>query len=237
MKLCIALNSASRSDDLVILKALASNLSQDDISQLYIKIGLQGFIRDGKDALLDVRKYLPNAKIFLDLKLYDIPNTMSEALGFCADLDVDLLTLHASAGRVALEACANAASKMQIRPLIFGVSALTSFDDAAFYEIYNDSISNSASKLASLCFRSGLDGAVCSSFESKQIKDITSPNFLTLCPGIRPFGESANDQKRVANLEFCAQNDVDFVVIGRPIYESKDPSKTTQKILDKMRQL
>ncbi len=80
-------------------------------------------------------------------------------------------------------------------------------------------------------FNSGVDGVVCSVFESYRIKNITSNNFLTLTPGIRPFGETTNDQKRVATIEMAKRELVDFIVVGRPIYQDKNPAQKVEKIL------
>ena len=81
---------------------------------------------------------------------------------------------------------------------------------------------------------SGLDGVVCSAFESKSIKGITSKEFMTLTPGIRPFGEDAGDQKRVADISFAKKALVDFIVVGRPIYQSENPAEVVKKILEKI---
>lgn len=87
-----------------------------------------------------------------------------------------------------------------------------------------------------MAFEAGLDGVVCSAFESKMIKEITDKNFLTLTPGIRPFGENAGDQKRVADIDFAKENLVDFIVVGRPIYKDKNPKEKVEKILQKIKE-
>jgi len=85
-----------------------------------------------------------------------------------------------------------------------------------------------------MSFEAGLDGMVCSVFESKLIKDVTNQNFITLCPGVRPFGESAGDQKRVANLVSAKQEGSDFIVVGRPIYENENPREICERILEQI---
>jgi orotidine-5'-phosphate decarboxylase len=120
------------------------------------------------------------------------------------------------------------------RPIVLAVTALTSFDNSSFKKIYGDDIENRAIEFAKESFEAGLDGVVCSVYESRKIKESTSDKFLTLTPGIRPFGESSDDQKRVATLSDAEDNLVDFIVVGRPIYKAKDPVKVVEKILQKI---
>ncbi len=117
------------------------------------------------------------------------------------------------------------------KPLVLAVTALTSFDNEEFRSVYNEDIETKATKLAIDTFESGVDGVVCSAFESLDIKDNTSKEFITLCPGIRPFGEDAQDQKRVADIPFAKKNLVDFIVVGRPIYKAQNPKEVVEKIL------
>ncbi len=120
---------------------------------------------------------------------------------------------------------------MQNRPLVLAVTALTSFDEANFQIVYEKSIDEKAEQFAKMSYENGLDGVVCSAFESRAIKNATSEKFLTLCPGIRPFGEDAGDQQRVATLEFAQQEGVDYPVVGRPIYKDSSPQKKVEEIL------
>jgi len=98
--------------------------------------------------------------------------------------------------------------------------------------IYEKSIDEKAEQFAKMSYENGLDGVVCSTFESQAIKNATSSTFLTLCPGIRPFGEDAEDQQRVATLELAEQENVDFPVIGRPIYKDENPAQKVEDILN-----
>jgi orotidine-5'-phosphate decarboxylase len=118
--------------------------------------------------------------------------------------------------------------------LILAVTALTSFDNDSFKDIYGEDISIKAVSFAKDTFDARLDGVVCSAFESFDIKKNTSNNFITLTPGIRPFGEDAGDQKRVADISLAKKQLVDFIVVGRPIYKSNEPAKIVQKILDSL---
>ena len=225
MKLCVALDLPTAEENL----ALARSLSGQDI---WMKVGFRSYIRDGKPFIEAIKKIDPNFNIFLDLKLYDIPNTMADAAEEIAKLGVDMFNIHASAGEVAMQTVMERLGAYSKRPLVLAVTALTSFDEAHFRAIYEKSIDEKAAQFAKMSYENGLDGVVCSAFESRAIKELTSPSFLTLCPGIRPFGEDAGDQQRVATLEVAAQEGVDFPVVGRPVYKDANPKEKVEKILE-----
>jgi len=225
MKLCVALDLPSSQENL----ALAKSIKDYDI---WLKVGFRTYIRDGKEFIAKLKDINPNFKIFLDLKLYDIPNTMADAASEIASLGVDMFNIHASAGAKAIRAVMDRLEEFEHRPLVLAVTALTSFDDESFKMIYNDTIANKANEFAKLSYENGLDGVVCSAYESRAIKQITSSEFLTLCPGIRPFGENASDQQRVATIEIAKKELVDFPVVGRPIYKDANPSNKVAKILE-----
>jgi len=225
MKLCVALDLPSSQENL----ALAKSIKDYDI---WLKVGFRTYIRDGKEFIAKLKDINPNFKIFLDLKLYDIPNTMADAASEIAALGVDMFNIHASAGAKAIRAVMDRLEEFENRPLVLAVTALTSFDEDGFGAIYNDTIANKANEFAKLSYENGLDGVVCSAYESRAIKQITSSEFLTLCPGIRPFGEDASDQQRVATIEIAKEKLVDFPVVGRPIYKDANPSSKVAKILE-----
>ncbi len=227
MKLCIALDLPSAEENL----ALASSLKDQN---LWLKVGFRSYIRDGKGFLEALKTINPDFRIFLDLKLYDIPNTMADAAEEIAKLGVDMFNIHASAGAVAMRMVMERLSPLKKRPLVLAVTALTSFDEKNFRMIYEKGIDEKAEQFAKMSYENGLDGVVCSTFESHTIKEATSSRFLTLCPGIRPFGEDAGDQQRVATLELAAQEGVDFPVVGRPVYKDADPRAKVEKILETM---
>ena len=224
MELCVALDLPSAKENL----ALAESLKNYD---LWMKVGFRAYIRDGKPFIEALKEINPNFKIFLDLKLYDIPNTMADAAEEIAKLGVDMFNIHASAGSVAMKTVMDRLSSYEDRPLVLAVTALTSFDEANFQDIYEKSINEKAEQFAKMSYENGLDGVVCSAFESRAIKNATSEQFLTLCPGIRPFGEDAGDQQRVATLELAAKEGVDYPVVGRPIYKDANPQAKVEKIL------
>ncbi len=240
MKLCVALDLSTSKENLDLAKLIKSE-------DIWLKIGLRSYIRDGKPLLEELKAINPNFKLFLDLKVYDIPNTMADAAESMAALGVDMFNVHASSGKKAMSMVMDRLSSIDNPPIVLAVTALTSFDEQSFVDIYGESIDKKASSFAKDAYESGLNGVVCSVFESSLIKNSTTENFLTLTPGIRPFqrnfssrdetaftsfGEVINDdQKRVADLETAKSEKSDFIVVGRPIYQSHDPLGVTQRIL------
>ncbi len=224
MKLCVALDLPSEKENL----DLATKIKDYDV---WLKVGLRAYIRDGKEFLETLKSINPNFKIFLDLKLYDIPNTMADAAYEVAQCPIDMFNVHASAGKVAMTTVMDRIKDIPNRPILIAVTALTSFDNDNFKAVYNENIETKATQFAKDTFEAGLDGVVSSAFESLDIKNNTSKEFITLCPGIRPFGEDAGDQKRVADIALAKKELVDFIVVGRPIYKSSNPTEVVEKIL------
>ena len=232
MKLCVALDLPSKEENLRLVEQL---LGLD----LWLKVGLRSYLRDGNEFVAKLQKM--GFKIFLDLKLYDIPNTTADAAEVAADLGVDMLSIHASCGAEAMGEVMRRLSGRRERPLVMAISALTSFSQESFRQIYNAPLQESVVKFAKTAAAAGLDGIVSSVFESVALKAAAAEvlggegqkvrEFLTLTPGIRPFGEAADDQKRVATLQDALREKSDFIVIGRPIYKAQNPREVTQKIL------
>lgn len=222
MKLCVAFDLPSKEECLSLAKELKG-------LNLWVKIGLRAYLRDGFKLIEELKK--ANFKIFLDLKIYDIPNTTADACEECAKLGVDMINIHASVGKNAMQNAMNRLNSHKNRPLVLAVSALTSFDEKGFYEIYKQNIEEAVIHFSKIAYENGLDGVVCSVFESLNVKKNTHSNFLTLTPGIRPFNEANEDQKRVADIKTAKQNKSDFIVIGRPIYRAKNPRGFCEKIL------
>lgn len=223
MKLCVAFDMASKNECLDLAKMLKG-------LDVWVKIGLRSYLRDGVK-LLDEIKAVADFKIFLDLKIYDIPNTMADTCEELAKIGVDMINLHASAGKIAMSEVMNRLNSLKNRPLVLGVSALTSFDEKSFFEIYQQSLEKAVLSFSQMAKASGLDGMVCSVFESLMIKKSVGEDFLTLTPGIRPFNENKDDQARVADLTTAKANKSDFIVVGRPIYKANNPKKIVEKIL------
>lgn len=227
MELCVALDLPTKEENLDLVKKIQNY-------DVWLKVGLRTYIRDGEYFLKEIKKINPDFKIFLDLKLYDIPNTMADSAESIMGLDVDMFNVHASAGKRAMSMVMNRLKKYNTRPIVLAVTALTSFSEDEFKDVYEKDISTKADQFAKDAMDSGLDGVVCSAYESKSIKKITSNKFMTLTPGIRPFREDSGDQKRVADIAFAKDALVDLIVIGRPIYQSKNPAEVVEKILNQI---
>jgi len=224
MELCVALDLPTKEENLTLVEKIKEH-------NVWLKVGLRTYIRDGEEFLKAIKQINPDFKIFLDLKLYDIPNTMADAAESIMGLGVDMFNVHASAGVRAMSTVMQRLEKYENRPIVLAVTALTSFSEDEFSNVYESSIASKADQFAKDAMDSGLDGVVCSAFESESIKNITSDKFMTLTPGIRPFGEDAGDQKRVADVAYAKNAKVDFIVVGRPIYKSENPSEVVKKIL------
>jgi len=225
MKLCVALDLPTAKENLAIVEEIKD-------FDVWLKVGLRAFVRDGRDFLKQLKQINPNFKIFLDLKLHDIPNTMADAAEEIAHFGVDMFNVHASAGKVAMTTVMKRLEKFDNPPLVLAVTALTSFDEENFQAVYNQDIASKATQFAIDTYESGINGVVCSVFESRDIKNNTTNEFITLTPGIRPFGENAGDQKRVADINMAKNESSDFIVVGRPIYQAENPASVVKRILD-----
>lgn len=224
MKLCIALDLPSMEENLILIEKIKNY-------PVWLKVGLRSYIRDGEPFIHAIKAINPNFKIFLDLKLYDIPNTMADAAESIMGLGVDMFNVHASAGPKAMHEVMKRLAPYENRPLVLAVTALTSFEENEFAHVYEKEIAAKADQFAQDAHNAGLDGVVCSAYESKSIKSLTAPAFITLTPGIRPFGEDAGDQQRVATVQTAHDEQVDFIVVGRPIYKAPNPATVVEAIL------
>jgi len=224
MELCVALDLPTKQENLDLINKIKDY-------NIWLKVGLRTYIRDGEDFLKDIKKINPDFKIFLDLKLYDIPNTMADAAESIMGLGVDMFNIHASSGKRAMQGVMDRISSYEKRPVVLAVTALTSFSEEEFSRVYEKGIATKADQFAKDAYESGLDGVVCSAYESESIKKITNKKFMTLTPGIRPFGEDSGDQQRVADVDFAKGAFVDFIVVGRPIYQAENPALVVEKIL------
>jgi len=224
MELCVALDLPTKEENLALIEKIKDY-------NVWLKVGLRTYIRDGEEFLKAIKQINPDFKIFLDLKLYDIPNTMADAAESIMSLNVDMFNVHASAGKRAMRTVMKRLSSYEKRPIVLAVTALTSFSEDEFHAVYEADIASKANQFAKDAMESGLDGVVCSAYESKDIKEFTCKDFMTLTPGIRPFGEDAGDQKRVADVAYAKEALVDFIVVGRPIYQAQNPAQVVEKIL------
>lgn len=194
-----------------------------------LKIGLQAFVANGP-AL--VRELIGSGhKVFLDLKLHDIPNTVSRATAAAAELGVFMLTVHAAGGLRMMREAADAGKGV----LLLAVTVLTSLSDQDMTDLgYRETTGPTVLRLASLARQAGLKGVICSPLEIAAIRVQTGPDFLIVTPGIRAPGEGAGDQSRTLSAAEAVQAGADFIVVGRPITRAPDPRAAAQKILEQL---
>ncbi|MCL2845948.1 MAG: orotidine-5'-phosphate decarboxylase [Chitinivibrionia bacterium] len=196
------------------------------------KVGLEQFIRFG-DKLFDViRKN--GAKIFLDLKLHDIPNTVAQAVNSAILHNVDYLTIHTIGGAEMMKAAAEAAKKSPNAPQIIGVTILTSIDKNAMNNEMGiaGEVDEKVADLAKLANECGLDGIVCSAADLPKVKPILPADFTIITPGIRLAGGDIQDQKRIATPQNAIEDGATILVIGRAITGAKDPAAAAKEILE-----
>ncbi len=196
----------------------------------WVKVGLELFCKEGPEIIKLLRKM--GKKIFLDLKLYDIPNTMYATCYQISKLGVDIISLHASAGSRALKiskkASLEGSSELNLKPpILLGVTVLTSFssEDIKIDFNINTSIEENVLKLAEISFKSGLDGCVCSPMELKTLRLIYDNNFQLITPGIRLEEKNKQDQMRVMTPHKAILSGASKLVIGRTITQSENPNR------------
>ncbi|MEO1941897.1 MAG: orotidine-5'-phosphate decarboxylase [Campylobacterales bacterium] len=227
MKLVVALDLPTLKESLQLAERLAQFRNQ-----IWMKVGLRGYLRDGVKLIEPLQRL--GFPIFLDLKLHDIPNTIADSAEVIGQLGVEMFNLHLSVGRRGVEEVLNRLEgKFRERPLVLGVTILTSLSPGEVEEIYGAPVEEKVVQLAKVGFEGGLDGIVCSVWESRKIKKATSQNFLTLTPGIRPIGAPVDDQRRVATPADACRELADFIVVGRPIYRAPEPERVVAKLLEK----
>ncbi len=169
--------------------------------------------------------------VFLDLKFHDIPNTTAAACSAAAELGVWMVNVHASGGRKMMEAAREAVDKSAHKPLLIGVTVLTSMDEAGLREIgVAASPREQVLHLASLAQQSGLDGVVCSAQEAADLRARFGAGFALVTPGIRPAGADVGDQSRIMTPGNAIRAGSDYLVIGRPITQAADPLRALQEI-------
>ena len=190
----------------------------------FVKIGMELFYAEGPSIVREVRAR--GNKIFLDLKLHDIPNTVKKAMAALSALDVDIVNLHAAGTEAMMTAALEGLTRPDgTRPLLIAVTQLTSTDQARMEkELWierpmEDVVLHYAENAA----RAGLDGVVCSPLEAKRIHKHCGPEFLTVTSGVRFAGGDAGDQKRVATPALAKAIGSDYIVVGRPITQAENP--------------
>lgn len=222
----------SREEDAIAL------LSQLPDVQFW-KVGLELFVSTGA-AILPTLKHRQK-RIFLDLKLHDIPNTVAGACRAAGKYGVDLLTIHATCGRKALQAAKTAlvegaAEAGYPPPKLIAITLLTSLNsrDLAFDLKVPIELPEYALQMAVLAKESGLDGAVCSPQEAAQLRQVCGEEFLLVCPGVRPKWAETGDQSRTFTPSEAIKAGADYLVIGRPITAATNPQEAWAKIGDEL---
>jgi len=197
----------------------------------WYKVGLELFCAEGPSVLEPLKAQ--GKRIFLDLKLHDIPRTVERAVRSAAAHGADLITLHASGGRAMMQAAADAAAEAgDGRPRLLAVTVLTSLDAADFRDIgWTRSPAEQVQALGQLAVGAGIDGLVCSPLEVGGLRQHLGPGPLLVTPGIRLPGGEAGDQKRMATPDAAARAGASHLVVGRPILEASDPVAATRRIL------
>jgi len=222
--LILALDVETRGEALGILGPLKGRLR-------WVKIGLQLFTAHGPDLVREVGDM--GFRIFLDLKLHDIPNTVAKAVASIAPLPVGMLTIHTSGGREMMAWARKAQADNAPELLLLGVTVLTSLDTEAIRETgVPDSAAEQVSRLAKLAIDSGMQGLVCSPQETAALRSTLPPGVKLVTPGIRPAGSSADEQKRVMTPADAAAAGADYIVVGRPILKAPDPAAAVSAILN-----
>jgi len=202
-----------------------------------VKLGLEFFMRHGPDGVRRTLDEMDTA-LFLDVKLHDIPNTVAGAVASVVPLRPSFITIHTSGGEAMMQAAHGAAvetaDKLGVaRPLILGVTVLTSLSDSDLKMLgHLTPMTDQVRRLASLAQDCKLDGIVCSPHELRELRTLCGPDMILVCPGIRPKGAKADDQKRTLTPPEAIANGANYLVMGRPITGADDPALAARDVLE-----
>ena len=190
----------------------------------FVKIGMELFYAEGPSIVKEIKKR--GHKIFLDLKLHDIPNTVKKAMSVLSNLDVDITNLHASGTTAMMEAAIEGLTRPDgTRPLLIAVTQLTSTNQESMENdlLIKEPIDEVVMHYASNAKKAGLDGVVCSPLEAGKVHERCGAEFLTITPGVRFADGDIGDQKRVMTPVEANKIGSDYIVVGRPITAAEDP--------------
>ena len=219
-RLIVAIDRSPRDEILRLIDQL------DGVANIF-KIGLQAFVANGPSIVREITAR--GEKVFLDLKIHDIPNTAGKAVAEGAALGAAMMTVHASGGEAMLRACALPT------PLILGVTVLTSLDDRELQRVgFSGTAVDTGVKLAMLAQKSGLRGVVASPHEIESIRSACGDDLIIVVPGIRVNG-ATDDQRRTATPAAAIAAGANYIVVGRPITAAADPRSAAQAIVDSLR--
>ena len=227
-RLIVALDVPDRASALKCVDRLSGRVG-------YFKLGLEIFTAEGPRLVEEIRSR--GERIFLDLKLHDIPNTVAGAVRSACRLGVDMLTVHASGGAAMLRAAVEEARNASNQPLILAVTALTSLsdDDAAQMGV-GQKIEQWVEKLAQTAYGAGVRGLVASSKELPMLRKKFGNEIRLIIPGIRPAGAAMQDQSRAATPGEAIRSGADYIVVGRPILQAADPTAAADAIVTEIQQ-
>ncbi len=190
----------------------------------FVKIGMELFYAEGPDIVRQIKAR--GHKIFLDLKLCDIPNTVKKSMAVLSRLDVDMTNLHASGTKAMMEAAIEGLTREDgTRPILIAVTQLTSTSEERMREdlLINEPLDKVVMHYAHNAMESGLDGVVCSPLEAGKVKDVCGKSFLTITPGVRFADGDVGDQVRITTPQKAKEIGSDYIVVGRPITQADDP--------------
>jgi len=209
-----------------------SFLSKFEGKKPYVKIGMELFYAAGPQIVREIKER--GHKIFLDLKLHDIPNTVKKAMSVLSGLDVDMCNLHASGTIAMMEAAIEGLTRPDgTRPLLIAVTQLTSTSEERMRNdlLIERNLPEVVMHYAENAKKAGLDGVVCSPLEVPQVKDVCGGAFLTVTPGVRFADGDIGDQVRVTTPEKAKEIGSDYIVVGRPITAAEDPVAAYERCL------
>ncbi|WP_216378113.1 orotidine-5'-phosphate decarboxylase [Arcanobacterium phocae] len=198
------------------------DLFEDD--KPFVKIGMEMFYAGGPEIVREVKKR--GHKIFLDLKLHDIPQTVRKTMRVLSQLDVDMTNLHCAGGSTMMKAAIEGLTRSDgTRPLLIGVTQLTSTSQEMLEDelLISQPMPDVVASYAANAQHSGLDGVVCSPLEAQPVHEKLGKSFLTVTPGIRFADSAADDQRRITTPHQAYELGADMIVVGRPITQATDP--------------
>ena len=199
----------------------------------FVKIGMELFYAEGPAIVRDIKAR--GHKIFLDLKLHDIPNTVKKSMSVLSRLDVDMTNLHASGTVAMMEAAIEGLTREDgTRPILIAVTQLTSTSEERLKKdlLINDSMENTVMHYANNAKIAGLDGVVCSPMEAEKVHSVCGKEFLTVTPGVRFAENDKADQVRVMTPAEAKRIGSDYIVVGRPITAAEDPVKAYKRCVE-----
>ena len=215
------------------MKSALELVEKIDPADCKVKVGSQLFTTSGPAVIKKLNDL--GFDVFLDLKFHDIPNTVRKSVETAVRMGVWMLNVHSLGGKEMLSAAHEVIEKATIKPLLLGVTILTSLNDEALKQVgLKLSSQDQVLLLAKLCQQAGLDGVVCSPNELSALREHLGKDFLLVTPGIRSLDLEKHDQKRTATASEAITNGADYIVIGREITNDIDPSKKIKQILEKV---